>query len=199
MQRSSSAKSSGTACPAHPEARVEHIAKQDAVAVAEVEERLRRIRDVLEVDQVHIRLGEVADLGLHPARVPIEHQLRLDVTAPAKDLLAVHQHAPAMPAVELVHFVADLADAEMDRLLVDTRRSVSKVKLQVVEVLLAVVHRPPEARILHHRVGLDGHDFGFVRRQARLAAETARRFPPRCRAARRAPARRWRSPVPPTR
>ena len=86
-----------------PAASVEAVAEQHAVPVAGVQESVRRVGDVLEVDQVHVRIGEVANLVLDPPRVPIEQQLRLDVTAAAEDLLAVDQHPPAVPAVQRVH------------------------------------------------------------------------------------------------
>ena len=82
-----------------------------------------------------------------------------------EDPAAVHEHAASMPAVQFVHFVADLAHAETDSLLVrhGGLRPGLESQLQVIEVLLAVVHRPPETGIRQHRAGLDLHDFGFVR------------------------------------
>ena len=135
----------------HPVTPVKAIAEQQAAAVAGVEKRLGRIGDVLEIDEVQIGLGEIANLGVHPRGVPIEQDLRLDVAALAEDPTAVDDEPQTVLAVERVEFLGDLPHAERDVLDVrDTSAGLERQR-EVVQILRPVVARPPQARIADHR------------------------------------------------
>jgi len=51
---------------------IKTVAEQHAAPVASIQEHVRRVRDVFEVDQVRVLLGKVADFVVDAPSVPVD-------------------------------------------------------------------------------------------------------------------------------
>ena len=160
----------------HPGTTVEALADHHAVAVAGIEEVVGWIGDVLEIDQVQVRLGVVANLGVDPLWRPIPQGVGLDVAASGEDLLAVDLDAASVMAVVLVHLRGDLAHSEAHRLRVGHTPARHELQAQVILRLRAVTVRPPESRILHHGRGVECNLLRLARRKGHRRFERQSRF-----------------------
>ena len=131
----------------HPEL----LPHEDAQRVAELEEVVR-FGDAAapEADEVHARLGRIAQFGPRAFVRRAEHGLRQPVGAADEERPAVD--AERARFVRRVGRGGDLPDAEARRDRVAHLTVEFDLQRQVVQFLLPLVQRPPQARVADHEL-----------------------------------------------
>ena len=129
----------------HPEL----LPDEDAQRVAELEEVVR-FGDAAapEADEVHARLGRVAQFGPGAFVRRAEHGFRQPVGAPDEERPAVDAERARL--VRRVGRRGDLTDAEARRDRIADPAVELDFQRQVVELLFPLVQRPPQARVADH-------------------------------------------------
>jgi hypothetical protein len=102
----------------HPITAVKTIAEHQSISVAQIQEFLRRHRDILKKDQIQPGVGKIPDFGLHATSVPVEEDFRLQVATSAENPPAVDIQPESMGVASLVKFSAYVPNAEPDIFLV---------------------------------------------------------------------------------
>ena len=145
----------------HPEL----LPYEDAQRVAKLEE-IVRFGDAAapETDEVHARLGRVAQFGVGAFVRRAEHGLRQPVRAPDEERFAVD--AERARTVRRGGRGGDFPDAEARRNRVADLAVKFDFQRQVVKFLFPFVQRPPQARVADHQLrellGGENHLFHFA-------------------------------------